>query len=179
MGSPAGTHARITTYRISIPVVESSRHKPDRNADDRSHAVSEQDAAHSNGIIFAALSHHNEHERQESTGADAAKYSLKYCLGTAGPERTGRYRAVVIPITITSLLCNFCLNKNADISRITLPVQYVLEHWIALAAVVSLLAKTKNMQDVESPIPAPKEYLLKFTRRPERRTYIRPGSMQR
>ena len=32
-----------------------------------------------------------------------------------------------------------------------------------MAAVVSLLAKTKNMQDVESPIPAPKEYLLKFT----------------
>ena len=34
---------------------------------------------------------------------------------------------------------------------------------MALAAVVSLLAKTKNMQDVESPIPAPKEYLLNFT----------------
>ena len=61
----------MTTYRISIPVVEVVVMKPDRNADDRSHAVSEQDATHSNGIIFAALSHHNEHERQENTGTDA------------------------------------------------------------------------------------------------------------
>ena len=68
---------------------------------------------------------------------------------------------IVIPTTITSFLCNFCLNKNADINRIKIGAVY----WstIALAAVVSLLAKTKNMQDVESPIPAPKEYLLKFT----------------
>ncbi len=68
---------------------------------------------------------------------------------------------MVIPTTITSLLCNFCLNKNADISRMKIGAAY----WstMALAAVVSLLAITKNMQEVDSPIPAPKEYLLNFT----------------